>query len=398
MRIGYIDGAAGVSGDMMLGALVDQGWPLEELVGVVERLQLAEVEVQVQKVLRSGIGGTKVNILVPHTHEHRHLPEIKERIASANLPDPVKIKSLAVFQCLAEAEGEVHGVSPNEVHFHEVGAVDAIVDIVGTCMGIHSLGLEKIYVSPLRVGHGVINCQHGYMPVPAPATLNLLKDIPVFAGEVKGEWTTPTGAALIRALADEFGQLPLVSVTSVGYGAGVADPQFPNLLRLIVAEEKNEVLNQEDEVNVIETTIDDMPGEYYTYLIQQLQLVPVKDYYITPVQMKKNRPGQLLTVICDDANVDRVINIIFENTSSFGLRIRKSSRCCLDRQLIQLNWQGNNVHIKIGRWREKIVQIAPEYEDCRILAEKLGKPLDLIYLEIKMAAKIMLNKAGGLTD
>lgn len=392
MRIGYIDATAGVSGDMILGSLVDAGWPLVELQHLISKLCLPEVRVEAEKVKRCGLVGTKVYVFVPHEHEHRHLSEIKSMISTACLPEPVKLKSIAVFQRMAEAEGEVHGVSPDQVHFHEVGAVDAIVDIVGACMGFNSLKLDAIHVSPLRLGNGIIQCHHGSFPVPAPATAALLKNIPVFAGEETGEWTTPTGAAIIRELAGNFGPVPKLSIQAVGYGAGEADPKFPNLLRLMIGEQGSKGEEQEESVNVIETTIDDMPGEYYTYLTKQLQQIPIKDYFITPVQMKKNRPGQLLTVICDLAVTEQVADVIFQNSSTFGLRITESKRYCLKRDYLKVNWGDRTIRVKVGYWQGEVVQIAPEYEECRQVAENAGVSLNMVYLETKMAAKNMLFK------
>lgn len=395
MRIAFIDGSAGMSGDMTLGALVHAGWPFEELLEVPLALGLKNVRINKRSLNKKGVSGTKIDIETPHEHGHRHLDDITNCIERSGLEVETQRRAIAVFQRVAKAESIVHGVPIDEIHFHEVGAVDAMVDIVGSCRGIVRLGIEKVVISPLRLGSGFVKCAHGELPIPAPATSILIKGLPCFAGDTTGEWTTPTGAALAAEWSGEFGQMPMMTIESEGWGAGQADPGFPNLLRLIVGDNETGVRGRNvDQVSIVETEIDDMQGEYYSYLGKILSEVPVKDYYFTPVIMKKGRPGQLITVLVDEANVDRVVNILFRETTTFGIRVRETERYCLERRFVSVHIYDEDVRVKVGEWNKDISRISPEYEDCRRIAEKANLSLDDVYFMARTEAKKLLQTEG----
>jgi uncharacterized protein (TIGR00299 family) protein len=361
---------------------------------VAESLGLHHVKISESKVEKNHILATKVNIEIQHEHEHRGLTEIINRINGSGLETKVCKRAIAVFSRLADVESKIHGVNIEEIHFHEVGAVDAMIDIVGVCKGIYDLGIEKVVVGPLRVGSGEVQCAHGKIPVPGPATSEIIKDIPCFSGEYSGEWTTPTGASLIKEWANTYGQMPLMTIQSVGMGAGDANPPFPNLLRIFIGNEEDKVDNKSETVYVIESEIDDMPGEYFTYINEILFKADIKDYYLTPIYMKKNRPGQLLTVIVDQDNVDSIVGILFKETSTFGIRVRETKRYCMDREITVVNVCNEQIRLKIGSWDKQIMKISPEFEDCKKAAIKLNKPIDKIYEMAKIEGKNLLDKGG----
>jgi uncharacterized protein (TIGR00299 family) protein len=396
VRFGYIDAAAGLSGDMLLGALIGAGWDPSELKAIPEKLELHNVEIKIDKENRRGISGNKVNIITPHEHKHRHLGDIVSRINRASLPEMVKGKAVSVFRCLAEAEGSVHGLSPEDIHFHEVGAVDAMIDIVGVCQGLLALDIKYLVVSPIRLGSGTVKCEHGELPVPAPATSELIKGLSVYAGSVPGEWTTPTGAAIIKKWANRCEELPKMTVGAIGLGVGQANPEFPNILRLFVGEEQASVTVQTDEeVNVLETVIDDMPGEQLAHLMALLFKIPVRDAYFVPTVMKKGRPGHQLVVIVDQQNTDRAVSLVFKESSSFGLRIRKEKRFCLKREWINIGFEEDNIRVKLGYYNDELVQVSPEFEDCKETSLRLDMPIKEVYEGVRAIAKNLLDKEGS---
>lgn len=397
MKIAYIDSFAGVSGDMLLGSLVDSGWPVDELSALVEKMGLKEeVNIKQSRVLRRGASGLKLSVHTKEHHAHRHLSHILNCIDRVDLPVTTKEKAKAVFRCLAEAEAEVHGVSVEEVHFHEVGAADAIVDIVGVCQGLYALGVEKVYYSPVRVGSGHVDCAHGRLPVPAPATARLLQGMNVFGGDVQGEWATPTGTALLKTLATGVDSMPPMKSLSIGVGAGDADPQFSNLLRMFIGEIEDGGISSNDDVIVIDATIDDISGEYYPFIMEKLLKLPVCDVFLTPVIMKKGRPGHSITVLVDSNLVDNALEVLFRESSTYGVRIRQSKRIVLGREIITVPWQNRNIHVKTGYWRGKLVQVSPEYEDCKLAAEENNLELRSVYYEVLSLAKNLLHKEGSI--
>jgi len=379
MRIAYFDCFAGISGDMTLGALLDAGVDEQAFRGETGKLGNLGFELQVSKVLKRGIEATDVRVMIEESHHHRKLNDVRRIIEESTLSDAVKSRAVEVFVRLAEAEGKVHGHSPEEVHFHEVGAVDAIVDIVGACIGIELLGVEKVYASRMPMGHGFVEAAHGRIPLPAPATVEILKGIPVYDAGFEGETVTPTGAAIIRALADEFGEMPPMRIESIGYGAGKRDFDLPNVLRVFVgdAEEADLPAHQ---VSIVETNIDDMNPEFYEPAMERLFEAGALDVYLTPIVMKKGRPATLLSAICPTDRTDDIARVILRETTSFGVRISRATRRCLDRRWETVGTRYGDIRIKIGS-ADGIETASPEYEDCRKAADQHGVPVREVYNE-----------------
>ena len=391
MKIAYFDCFAGISGDMTLGALLDAGVDEARFRKELARLAI-EFDLQVSKVVKNGIEATDVRIIVPHEHHHRRLNDIKALIESAGLSESVMARSIVVFQCLAEAEGAVHGTSPEEVTFHEVGAVDAIVDIVGSAIGMELLGIEEVYASPLPMGHGFVEAAHGKIPLPAPATVEILKGIPVYDAGVQGELVTPTGAAIIRTLASEFGEMPQMTLQATAYGAGKTEFPFPNVLRLMIGEycspsDMSDLSDLSDpdrlqtRVAIVETNIDDMNPEFYDLVFERLFKAGALDVYLTPIYMKKNRPANLLTAICPIEKKDDISQVILAETTTFGVRISIASRRCLERKWETVSTRYGDIRIKVGLMGGKEITASPEYEDCKRAAEAHDVPVRTVYQE-----------------
>ena len=387
MKIAYFDCFAGISGDMTLGALLDTGVDETAFRQELGKLQGIKFDLEISKVVKNGIQATDVRVVTGHEHHHRKLKDVSEIINSSALSETVKTRAIDIFRNLAEAEGTVHGTSAEEVHFHEVGAVDAIVDIVGTAIGIELLGIEKIIASPLPMGRGFVEAAHGKIPLPAPATVELLKGIPVYDAGIEGELVTPTGAAIVKTLASDFGEMPSMTVQSIGYGAGKTEFPFPNTLRIIVGEAASEITPIK--VSVVETNIDDMNPEFYDSVMEKLFKAGALDVYLTPIYMKKNRPANLLTAICPIERTDEIARTILEETTSFGVRISTSERRCLDRKWETVSTKYGDVRIKIGILDGKSLTASPEYEDCKKAAKLNGVPVRQVYEEA--IAKYHLN-------
>ncbi len=403
--IAYLDGNAGISGNMFLGALLDLGMPFEYLQEKLSNLPFEMPKLTFEQVKRKGIGAKLFEVeLEQHTHadnheadhHHRHLEEIIWIIEQANLPSMVQSKAIECFKILAAAEAEVHQVSANEIHFHEVGAVDAIIDIVGTCLGFDYLGIEKLIVSPLRVGFGTVHCAHGEIALPAPATMKLLEGYQVFGGEYSGEWTTPTGAALVRTFATEQAAMPAMQIVKTGYGAGSSERAIPNVCRIILGEV--DLVVKQNEVVIIETNIDDMNPEIYGYLGNLLLENGAKDYYFTPVIMKKGRPGVVITVMVEATEVEKIEAIIFKETSTFGTRRYPVERTCLERNQIEVELDNFTVRVKIGYLDGKILKYAPEYEEALQVARSLNQPLREVYERIGFLVRKILENGGILLN
>ena len=391
MKTAYFDCFSGISGDMCLGALLANGIAKEELVAGLTQLELPGWHLQVKEVQQQGIAAVDVEVQVDEHQPHRHLGDILNLINNSPLPAPVREKAGTVFQNLARAEGQVHGISPERVHFHEVGAVDAIIDIAGTVLGLHLLGVERVIASPLPLGSGWIKCHHGKMPAPSPATLFLLKNRPVYGTDANIETVTPTGAALITTLADSFGPYPAMQLTGVGFGAGKTELPHPNLLRLVLGEINEISLPGEESSLVIETTIDDMNPEFFPALLEHVLAAGAVDAYFTPVQMKKGRPGVLVTALCPDHKLAAVAAAFFRHSSTLGLRFRRDQRLVSQRQTSQVVTAYGTVTIKWGLYRDlngqAITNAAPEYESCRQVAQAAGVPLKEVYAAALAAAR-----------
>lgn len=384
MKVAYLDCFAGISGDMTLGALLDAGVNKDRFQAEIKKLSEVNFDLKIGKVTKNGIEATNVEVVVPHEHHHRHLKDIVRIIESSDLSDSTKAKAVRTFQILAEAEGAVHGTSADHVHFHEVGAVDAIVDIVGSCILFEMLGVDRIIASPLPMGHGFVEAAHGRIPLPAPATVEILKGVPVYDAKVEGELVTPTGAAIARALADSFGAMPPMRVESVGYGAGKTDFPFPNVLRVIIGESAEERPANE-KVSIVETNIDDMNPEFYDSVFDRLFKAGALDVYTTPIMMKKNRPAVLLSAVCPVEKVEHVSSVILTETSTFGVRITTAERRCLDRKWHSVSTKYGDIRIKIGLLDGREIVASPEYEDCRKAADGHGVPVQTVYKEALIA-------------
>jgi len=388
MRVAYFDCFAGASGDMCLGALLDAGLGLEQLKAEIGKLHLTHYDLQLKKVVKRGIGGSQALVLVDSDHHHhRHLHHIEEIISASGLDDAVKQKSLEIFRRLAEAEAQVDQIPIDQIHFHEVGAMDAIIDVVGTVSGLACLGIEKVTCSPLHVGTGTVECAHGTLPVPAPATAELIKGTPVFSSGVEGELLTPTGAAILTTLSSGFGPLPAMTVERIGYGAGTSEPAIPNLLRVIIGEVREEVSGFETErVAVIETNIDDMNPQIYDYLIEKMLNMGALDVFLSPLQMKKNRPGTLLSVICAPEMTERFSDFILRETTTIGLRWRLDNRLKARRRMKELQTIYGLIRFKLAETGNGGLQAFPEYEDCKRVALEKKVPLLEVMEEVRATA------------
>jgi len=384
MKVAYLDCFAGISGDMTLGALLDAGVDKDRFQAEIKKLSEVNFDLKIGKVTKNGIEATNVEVVTPHEHHHRHLKDIVQIIESSDLPDSTKAKAVRTFQVLAEAEGAVHGTSADHVHFHEVGAVDAIVDIVGSCILFEMLGVDRIIASPLPVGHGFVEAAHGRIPLPAPATVEILKGVPVYDAKVEGELVTPTGAAIVRALADGFGAMPTMSVESVGYGAGKTDFPFPNVLRVMIGESAEEHPANE-KVSIVETNIDDMNPEFYDSVFDRLFKAGALDVYTTPILMKKNRPAVLLSAVCPVEKIEHISEVILTETSTFGVRITSAHRRCLDRKWHTVSTKYGDIRIKVGLLGGREIVASPEYEDCRKAADAHGVSVQTVYKEALLA-------------
>jgi pyridinium-3,5-bisthiocarboxylic acid mononucleotide nickel chelatase len=398
MRTAYFDCFSGISGDMTIGALIDAGANFEEM-----RIQLATLNVPgyaltIDKVTKQGIAGTKFHVHVhdPGTH-HRRLRDIAAILQASRLEPSIQERTLAVFTRLAEAEATIHRTTVDEVHFHEVGAIDSIVDITGAVIGLRLLGVQRVLASAVNVGSGFVRAAHGVLPVPGPATAELLKGAPTYARGLDGELTTPTGAALLATLAESFGPLPHLRVDRIGYGAGTKDlAQAPNLLRVFVGEDSTR--GDGDMITVLEANLDDMNPEWFEYAQEQLFAQGALDVFYTPIFMKKNRPATKLTVLCESGQVDRVIDTLFHDTSTFGVRTYEVRRQKLQRASQMVETPYGPVSVKIGQWRGQVVQISPEYESCRQVARRCSVPLKEVYQAAEARARARLDLVRPLTD
>lgn len=386
MKTIYFDCFAGISGDMTLGALIDAGADFSELKSRLDKLGVHGYDITSGKVTKRGITATDVSVKL-HEHHHHHdrehhhhgrsYTEIVQIIQSSELSGRVKAQAVDIFTRLGEAEAKIHGKGIDEIHFHEVGAIDAIVDIVGACICLDMLGIEKVCSSPMPTFHGTVNSSHGLLPLPAPATMELLKGAPWRGVGVEGELVTPTGAAIVATLAESFGPMPGMAVQTIGYGSGKSDFGIANVLRVFVGE-MDQSGGEKTEVTIIETNIDDMNPQVYDAVMERLFAAGALDVYLTPIQMKKNRPATLLSVICDPADVPKMTDVIFEETTTIGVRISEASRACLRREKVQVETQYGPIGLKVARRGGKIVNAQPEYDHCKAAAAKHSVPVKAV--------------------
>jgi pyridinium-3,5-bisthiocarboxylic acid mononucleotide nickel chelatase len=386
MRIGYFDCFSGCSGDMILGALVDAGLPVAELQTAIDGLQVPGITLRAETIKRGAFRGTLVRVeTAEQGHPHRHLSGIKKILEAGALAPEVRADALRIFRRLAEAEAEAHGVDIEKIHFHEVGALDAIADIVGAAWGIRQLGLEAIHVSPINLGSGFVTGAHGRMPVPAPGTAALLAGFPAYGSEIRAELTTPTGAAVLTSLAAGFGPMPPMTLERVGYGAGQREiAEQPNLLRLVIGEASG--AQERDQVAVIESSIDDMNPQFFEPLLDRLFAAGALDAYLTPLLMKKSRPASLLTVLAEPERAELLVRLILAHTTTFGVRTHCASRWKRRRDFLTVQTPFGDVRIKRGWEGKRIAILSPEFEDCRRLAEVAGVSVQAVHEAAKRAA------------
>jgi pyridinium-3,5-bisthiocarboxylic acid mononucleotide nickel chelatase len=400
LTILYFDCFSGAAGDMILGALLDAGLPLEDLRRALGRLAIDRDAIWTERVIRAGITATQFHVRgeeppIDHAHDHeratasprssravqsrshsphRSLSEIERLIDGSALVPEGKQRAKALFRRLAEAEASIHGTPIDQVHLHEVGALDSIIDIVGTVYALEALGIARITASPLNVGSGTISSAHGLYPVPAPATTLLLKEVPIYSGPQNSELVTPTGALLVSAFAESYGGVPAMRLQRVGYGAGARDfPRSPNVLRVLIGEDRQ--ASSLHTVVVIETEIDDMNPQIFGLLIDKLMGAGALDVYYTPIQMKKNRPGTLLSILAPPEAREHLTSIVFRETTTIGVRFTEAKRECLDRETIAVETEFGPVTVKVARRNGEILNASPEFEDCARIAAERDRPV-----------------------
>ncbi|HEX2325052.1 MAG TPA: nickel pincer cofactor biosynthesis protein LarC [Chloroflexota bacterium] len=414
-RGAYAECFAGASGDMILGALIDAGWPEADFRAALGAVPLGGWEAEVGQVKKGALRATQVRLRVTEPQPERDVGDILPVIEASHLPAPVKARASALFLELAEVEGREHQQPPQTVHFHEVGAVDSILDIVGACAGLHALGIERLYVSPINVGGGTVPTRDGILPVPGPAALELLRrrGAPVYASEYGPEFLTPTGALVLATLADGFGPFPAMRVERVGYGAGQKDFRIPNVLRLSVGtldagwrrtpsrlaslaspdsgaatpHSHSPGAQDEDVVVQLETNVDDMSPEWYGHLSERLLAEGALDVSLIPALMKKGRPGTLLSVLVPPEGVEQALGMIFAETTTLGVRVSEVARRTLGRRVVEVETPYGPVRVKLGLLGETVRSAAPEYEDCHAAALRAGVPLRLVYEAASRAAE-----------
>lgn len=395
MKVLYFDCFSGASGDMILGALLDLGVALESLRKPLQTLGLEEFELDSERIVKKGVRATQFRVVVKRNAEQprRHLRQLLDIVAGGDLPESVKQASAETFRRIAQAEAEVHGVDIEQIHFHEVGAIDSIADIVGTHLALHHLAVKRIYASPLNLGSGAVSAAHGVMPVPAPATAHLLKNIPCYGSQVQAELVTPTGAALLSQVVSSFGPMPLLEIEKVGSGCGTHDlPDRANVLRAILGKTADSFPAVEP-IAVLEANVDDMTPELLASITAELLAAGARDTFLTPIVGKKGRPGHLITVLCDEARVSDMVLLLFRASTTFGVRMRTQQRVCLDRKWKMAHTPWGPVRVKVGYLDGEPLRHAPEFEDCRRVAEAASVPALRVY-EAALAAVAK----GELTD
>jgi hypothetical protein len=382
MKIAYFDCFSGISGDMALGALLDLGLPKPRLLQELKKLPLPDFDLEVSFCRRMNLRGKKVTVRPRKEEEERTFWVIKSMLEKSSLNSEVKELSIKIFEKLAKAEAKIHQQKIDEVHFHEVGAIDSLVDIVGVGVGIDHFRFDKVYVSSLPLGSGFVTCRHGVIPLPAPATVELLKGVPVHSAGMEGELVTPTGAAIIKVIATEFGSIPPMKIDRIGYGVGAKNfKERPNLLRIISGEPEGNI--QTDRAIVIETNVDDMSSQIHGYLMERLFELGAFDVSFFPVQMKKNRPGVILRVICEEGRKLELIKNIFKETTTLGIRCYEAERFKLSRWSEELPTRYGPILVKVVENIDGEVEVFPEYEECKKVAREKGVALKEVYRAVR---------------
>jgi len=385
MKLCYLDCFSGISGDMLLGALADAGLPAAVLESELRKLELPGWNLTTEHVRRGELTATKLSFNVTRDEAQRTWGVIRELIRNSRLSNTVKTRAEVIFDRLAEVEGRIHSCQKDAVHFHELGGVDSILDIVGACVAIEALGIEQIISSPLNVGSGMVKTVHGTFPVPAPATTALLQGVPIYSTGVQAELVTPTGAAVVSTLAQSYGALPPLKLTTVGYGAGShLLPEMPNVLRVFLGESAERGRTADtDTVAVLEANLDDMSPLVGGYFVEQALAAGALDVFFTPVQMKKNRPGVLLSLICPPERVEALSELVFQQTTTIGLRIYEARRRMLEREIVSLETPLGRVRMKLAKLNGRVLNVAPEFEDCQRIARERSLPLKQVLAEVQ---------------
>jgi uncharacterized protein (TIGR00299 family) protein len=400
MKTLYFDCFAGASGNMILAALAALGVNEKELIRHLEMLDIVDFEIEFTTVDKSGISALHAEVKVPDEHAHRHLHQIVKIINDSRLPETIKERATKIFEKLAEAEAKIHGIEIERVHFHEVGAMDAIIDVVGACVGFEMLGIEKFACSKIHVGSGFAKMAHGTFPVPPPAVAELLKGAQIYSTDIEGELITPTGAAIIATVCDEFGRIPEMKVERTAYGAGTREyKNFPNVLRLIVGEvsgsafkiqssdtpEQSQLITEN--LLLIETNIDDLSPQILGFVMERAFEFGALDCWFTPIQMKKNRPATMVSILCAKEKKDVLSELLFRETTTLGVRLTEVERNCLPRELVKISTEFGEIDVKTAKYKEKIINAKPEYEQIREIALKSNQPLREIERKVSQEIK-----------
>lgn len=397
MKTLYFDCFAGASGDMILGAMVAAGVEPRVLVGQLSLLNLHGYSIEFQPVDRSGLSATHARVQIPKEHSHRHLSDILKIIYDSQLSDAVKDRAAKVFSRLAEAEAQVHNQPVEKIHFHEVGAMDAIIDVVGAAICFEVAGIERFVCSPLQVGSGFVDMEHGRFPVPPPAVAELLKGAPVYSTDIKGEMVTPTGAAIIATVCTEYGPIPSMELQRTGYGAGTRQYEsFPNALRVLIGETEVKEANEE-RLWMIETNVDDMSPQIFGHVMERALAMGALDCYFTSIQMKKDRPGVLMSVLCRPDDKARLADMLFAETTTLGVRSYEVQRRALEREIVRVETEYGPIDVKVARLNGHVVNEMPEYDQCREAARKAGVPLRVVESAARLvfASQIASSRRDG---
>ena len=373
MKILYFDCFAGASGNMILAGLAGLGVNRDLLEQEIRKLDISDFSLEFSEVDRSGIHALHAEVKVPHEHVHRHLTDIEKIIRGSRLSDTVKERAMRIFRRLAEAEAKIHGIDVEAVHFHEVGAMDAIVDVVGACVGFEVLGVEKFACSKIHVGSGFAEMAHGKFPVPPPAVAELLQGIPIYSRDIEGELITPTGAAIISTLCSSYGEIPEMAVEGIGYGAGSRNyERFPNVLRMMLGHEDSSQMASD--LVILETNLDDISSQVLGYVMEEAFRLGALDCWFTPIQMKKNRPATMVSILAEPSDGDELKRMLYLETTTLGVRVRNTRRECLEREIISVNTDFGAIDIKVGKLDGVVINAVPEYEQVRSIAAEHKLP------------------------
>lgn len=388
MKTLYFDCFAGASGNMILGGLIALGLDADKLGREIDRLDISGISLKLSTVDRAGISSIHVEVDAPEQTKDRHLHNIEKIIDDSSLSDGVKVRAKSIFRRLAAAEAKIHGVDVQKVHFHEVGALDAIADVVGACIGFEMLGIERFVCSKIHVGSGFVTMEHGKYPVPPPAVAELLSGVPIYSTEIEGELITPTGAAIITTLCDNFGRMPEISVEKTGYGAGTRDHKgFPNVLRLMIGESTEETNAKDsdglitEELVLLETNVDDVSPQVLGYVLDRSLELGALDVWFTPIQMKKDRPAATISVLCSKDLRMTMLDLLYAETTTLGVRVSNINRTSMPREVIAVNTPYGNIDVKVAAIGGRVINVMPEYEQVKLIARETGLPFREVQAE-----------------